>query len=291
MNMNIHCMVCQCSGLTRNLAAMDLDKKVIEDVMRRIFAYYSQCSMDVLPPVNYATPWEWLVEANNGEDMMLDLKRRDNELVMKLVPMMKEDIASSDDPFRSAMMYTIAANVIDPLPQHGMSPEQVLREAANKPLYVDHSQTLIEEIKQAEKILYLTDNAGEVAADKVFIETLIDLGYITPEQLTVGVKGICCFNDALYADAEQVGLTDIVKVITTGDNVMGVCFERSSREFMDAFNGADLIIAKGMGNFESLSRYDEKRIAHLFMTKCQPVAEESNSPIGSFMCLMHGKKA
>ena len=289
MNMNIDCMLCQNSGLTRHLASLPLDEKVIEQGLKRIFDYYSKCRMDTKPPEVYVTPWEWIVELNGGEDMMLELKRRDNQLVMALVPAMKEDIKASADPFRTAMMYTIAANVIDPLPQHGLSPEQVLKEAVKKDLYTDHSQQLKEEIKQAEHILYLTDNAGEVAADKVFIETLIELGYITPDQLTVATKGICCFNDALYADAEQVGLTDVVRVITTGDNVMGLCFERSSQEFLEAFRQADLIIAKGMGNFESLSRYHDKRIAHLFMTKCKPVAKESNSPIGSFMCLMHGE--
>lgn len=113
---------------------------------------------------------------------------------------------------------------------------------------------------------------------QIFKEHGIDL-----DTFTYVVRGKPILNDALYEDAEAVGLTDLVKVISNGDNTPGTTLKRSSAEFNELFNCADLIISKGMGNFETLSHFNDPRIYFLLMAKCDLIAGKLGVSIGDFI--------
>jgi uncharacterized protein with ATP-grasp and redox domains len=91
-------------------------------------------------------------------------------------------------------------------------------------------------------------------------------------EVTYAVKSGPIINDATIEDARFVGMDEIVRVIETGNNVVGIDFDRSSPEFLEAYRRSDLIIAKGQGNFEALSETDDN-VYFLLRAKCQEVAE------------------
>ncbi len=126
-------------------------------------------------------------------------------------------------------------------------------------------------------MLYLTDNAGEIAFDRLVVDELKDFGC----RVTVAVKGGPSLNDALMEDAETVGMAETADgVITTGTDAVGISLSESSEEFVEAYEGADVILAKGMANWETLTEYRAPcPTLFLLRTKCEPVAEAVGAPL------------
>ena len=286
MKLNSRCMVCQVNNIGKIIQSLDLPEEQKLELVRFVLQHYASCPPGMSSVEADILPRRRILEANGGEDPLFADKRRDDELCLSLLPGIQREIDAAEDKFGTAMRYAIAANILDPMPQHGMTVDQVLKASAETPLYVDDSKELLNRLKRAERILYLTDNAGEIAVDRLFIENLIRLGITDAEKITVAVRGAPAGNDATMENAERVGLTKLVKVIGNGNGAMGVLLDYCNQEFLDALYGADIVVSKGMGNFESLHDWTGRPIAFLFITKCETVAELSGSPVGSFMCML-----
>ena len=97
--------------------------------------------------------------------------------------------------------------------------------------------------------MYICDNAGEIIFDRVLMEEIKRYG----KEIVAVVKGKPILNDATLEDAKMAKIDEIAKVITTGSDIIGIILEECSEEFLKEFESADLIIAKGMGNYESLT--------------------------------------
>jgi len=133
-------------------------------------------------------------------------------------------------------------------------------------------------------VLYLGDNSGEIVLDTILVEYLLKLG----KKVTFTVKSAPIINDATLEDAHFAGIDRLARVIETGSNDIGVCWENASAEFISEFESADIIIAKGHGNFETcLGR--KENIYFLLKTKCELVASELNVPLGSIVLSRRGR--
>ena len=129
------------------------------------------------------------------------------------------------------------------------------------------------------QILYIGDNAGEIVFDKLLIELLLEKN----ADVTFVVKDKPVSNDATLADAEQIKLTKLVKVITTGSSSLGVDFNNASKEFLEEFNRSTFIIAKGQSNYECFTWFKNKIKKPVFLilrAKCNPLAEHIGTNIG-----------
>lgn len=150
-------------------------------------------------------------------------------------------------------------------------------------LTIDDSKILYERLKSAKSIMYLGDNSGEICLDKLFIK------YIKNEfpdiNVYFGVRGKRIINDVSLEDAQIVGIHEVANVIENGDGSLGTVIERVSDEFREKFYDADVIIAKGQGNYESLSEIDKKNIFHLFMAKCENVSNSLGIKPMSIVCV------
>ncbi len=152
---------------------------------------------------------------------------------------------------------------------------QEVEESMIAPLFGDVEQ-LRDLVSNADRILYLTDNAGEIVMDRLLIEQL------PPENVTVSVRGGPVLNDATLEDAKAAGLTDIVEVIDNGSDAPGTILDDCSDRFFEYFSRADLVIAKGQGNYESLSEV-EKEIFFLLKAKCPVIADDLGCPLGTLV--------
>ncbi len=129
-------------------------------------------------------------------------------------------------------------------------------------------------------VLYLADNAGEIVLDRILIEELRARGLM----VTVAVRGAPTLNDATTDDAHAVGLDKVAEVITTGSDLPGVSLPSSSPQFRTRFRSAELILSKGMGNFEGLSG-EQAPLFFLLQAKCPPVAHEAGVEVGCLIFL------
>lgn len=195
-----------------------------------------------------------------------------NKLMLELEENMEQDIRTGNNPeevLKNAVNYARTANYIDFGTGNQVEKKELLnllkeakREALDKKTFLKFSRDL----KEAKELVYLTDNCGEIVADKLLIKIIRE--QYPQIKVTVIVRGIPVINDATREDAVMVGLSDMVDVIDNGNGVAGTQLTMLSDKARHALGRADLIISKGQGNFETI--YDcGLNIYYLFLCKCQ----------------------
>lgn len=234
---------------------------------------------DAVPSFIGAERCRVIKDATGVTDPYADLKRVSNELALKLLPKMESyvDGHMPMERFRAALKVACIGNVIEfDVPGHSADIEEALK-GVDEGFYIDDSERLKALTKPSATVLLLTDNAGEIAFDRLVVRELRRAGCL----VTVAVKAGPTLNDALMEDAEAVGMTsEADEVITTGADAIGVNLSETSEEFNSRFYGSDVIIAKGMANWETLTEVPAPcPLIYLFRTKCEPVARAVGAPL------------
>ena len=236
-----------------------------------------------LPPILLGAEVGRLLRRTVGvADPYLAEKRSANAAALARYGEWKEEVARAPDPLLRALHLAAAGNSLD----LGLHPELDGREvdhAALLPFSRNDYEALARGLRGARELLYLADNAGEIVLDRIVVEELVARGV----RVTVAVRGAPTLNDATTEDAEEVGLGGIAEVITTGSDVPGAYLPLCSPEFRERFRGAEVILAKGMGNFEGLSG-ERAPLFFLLQAKCGPVAGELGVGVGSLV-LVQGR--
>ena len=143
--------------------------------------------------------------------------------------------------------------------------EQLLFQNGEKGLKPEVYDSFKADLSSAKNLVYITDNCGEIVVDKVLIQELKK--FYPQVDVTVIVRGAGVANDASMEDAVQVGLSDEARVIGNGTRIAGTSLNRISREAKEIIGRADVIIAKGQGNYETLSGCG-LNVYYLFLCKC-----------------------
>lgn len=213
------------------------------------------------------------------DDPYHGVKQRFNDMALKLYAKMRNFIIASGDPLETAVRLAIAGNIID-FGVKSQLQETELEEMINQCLSSEFSGGQMgafrKAIQEAEDILYLADNAGEIVFDRLLIEQL------PVEKVTVAVKGSPIINDATMEDAVHAGLPQIVDVIDNGSDAPGTILQSCSQDFRNHFDKADLVIAKGQGNYETLSDVD-KNIFFVLKAKCPVISRNIGCEIGEMI--------
>jgi uncharacterized protein with ATP-grasp and redox domains len=191
----------------------------------------------------------------------------------RLRPMVEQ----ARDPFGAALRVSIAANTIGGVMRGDVSDEVIVHaliRALRRRVHGSPAATRRAAAK-ASRVLLLADDAGELALDCLLLERL------RPAHVVVAVRGAPVVDDATRADAEAVGVSEWAEVIDNGSDAPGTLLEDCSPQFRREFARADLVLAKGAGNFESLAHLADPRIAFLLVPKCPIVARHVGAPEGA----------
>jgi len=255
------------------------DKKINEQVLRKVLALAKDLDMSQSPPVMGQKIHRLIRELVGTEDPYRDVKRRFNNAALQLYPKMRTHILDSKNMLETAIRLAIAGNIID-FGVNGQLQESELEKAISECLAAEFTDMQLGPFEQglndAEEILYIADNAGEIIFDRVLIEQL------PIEKVAVVVKGSPVINDATMEDAVLAGLHRIVEVIDNGSDGPGTILETCSQAFVDRFEKADLVIAKGQGNYETLSDID-KNIFFMLKAKCPVIARDLGCEVGEMI--------
>jgi len=215
-------------------------------------------------------------EATGNSDPCAERKRISNQRALEIVPIAEKIISaerSASMRLRKACLYAIAGNVIEfDIPGHefAFSDLNRLLQDGEKDLVIDDIAEAYGIVKDSSLIIYLTDNAGEIALDTLFVRELKRTG----PKVVVAVKDKPVLNDATLDEARHVGMHEIAdSLITTGTDTMGLSLEECSKDFLNYYDSADLVIAKGMAYAETITEIDLAS-PHLLLlrTKCSNVA-------------------
>jgi uncharacterized protein with ATP-grasp and redox domains len=203
-------------------------------------------------------------------------KQISNQKALEILPLAKNLVSnesSTELKFRKACLCSIVGNIMEfdiPDNPFKLTDLKKLIQEAEKDLAIDEIPQIFNEAKKAKNILYLTDNAGEIAFDTLLVQELKKLG----PHVTVAVKNGPILNDATMEDAKYVGMHEVAdEIITTGADAVGLIPNECSDEFLKVYNSADFVVAKGMGYAETLTEL-QLPVPHalLLRTKCGTVA-------------------
>ena len=255
------------------------DKNVQEQVIRETLSL--ACKMDLRdsPPAMAQKIHRTIRELTGVEDPYLQIKNRFNKLALQMYPELKQQVESSADPFETAVRLAIAGNIIDLGAKSELeesSIEQTIAQSLTAPLDMDVLEDFRSATARAKDILYLGDNAGEIVFDRLLIEQL------PCRNITFTVKASPIINDATMEDAIIAGLTDIVNIIDNGSDAPGTILDNCSETFRRRFDEADLVIAKGQGNYETLSDVN-KNIFFILKAKCSVIARGLGCEVGEMI--------
>lgn len=233
---------------------------------------------EAVPSVIGAERGRVIARMTGCKDPYRELKKEANQQALELLPGLKKLVedAPEDERFRVACLISSLGNVIDyDVPGNNSDLDDAL-EFLDDGFYMDDTDEFKAMIKPGSDLLFFTDNAGEIVLDTLVVEELKRLG----AHVTVAVKGGPSLNDALLDDAEMAGMMKIAdEVITTGTDAIGIRLDESPQSFIDRYQNADLIMAKGMANWETLTETPAPcSLMYIFRTKCEPVARAVGAP-------------
>ena len=261
----VSCILCKQEKMIRQYA----DETQKSEYMHRVLEIFYRHGRTESAP--------WIAEQINAlhrefwgytEDYT-EQKRKYNRLLLDKESEIEKRVKSSADSLRECIKYVCAANYIDfsaveNVDRHFF--ETLLEKAGKEQIPQEVYLLFREELAKADKLVYLTDNCGEIVLDKLFIRQIRES--FPRLQVTVIVRGEDVINDATLADAREVGLTELVPCIGNGNAAPGTVIKRLNQEAREALFSADVIISKGQGNFESL--YGEGlNPYYLFLCKCE----------------------
>jgi|WetSurMetagenome_2_1015567.scaffolds.fasta_scaffold123786_3 damage-control phosphatase, subfamily I len=216
-----------------------------------------------------------LNQMTKEEDSYSEIKKKSNDHIISLYPELKQRIQNSVDPFNTALRLAIAGNIMDYAISENFNVEATIKTALITDFAIDHSHELQQALLNADSVLYLGDNAGEIVFDKLFIEQ------INHPDIYFAVRGAAISNDATLDDGKYVGIDVVANLISNGYDAPSTIIDKCSDEFKEVFNKADVIISKGQGNLEGLLPLNDNRIFFLTMAKCDVIADFLKVPKNS----------
>jgi len=219
------------------------------------------------------------------KDVYEPIKRKSNKMALKAYPRLKRKVAHSHDQLLMAVELAIAGNIIDYGAKNSLNVDEELKRILSEEAraikkenkkFFDYAK-FKGALKRAKTILYLADNAGETVFDRVLIEEIRKLD--NSKEIIYAVKGKPAINDALIKDALDCGLDRVARVVSSGSDAPGTVLSLCSNKFLALYRKADMIISKGQGNFEALSR-SKQPVFFLFMAKCPVIARAVGCKVG-----------
>lgn len=268
MKLNPFCMCCALNKQEQKIRHYpDMEKKT--EYMKKVMALMANTEeKDCAPSLSvdiqklYSSFWNCPMED------FTEIKKEFNQLMLNMEVSIEDKIRKSDDPLEKALLYARIGNYIDFAALSNVDQSTVitlLDEKSSEDLDEKEYKNFLHDLSSAKKLVYLTDNCGEVVLDKMAVKILKE--QYPNLDITVIVRGYPVVNDATMEDAEEIGLTDLVNVIGNGSNVGGTWIPGINSESRELLYNADLIIAKGQGNFETLNDCG-LNIYYLFLCKC-----------------------
>lgn len=276
------CLPCFVNQALGSLKNCDASSDQIKSAMRSVLCELAEIDYNATPPVTAQKIHRLVSKAVGVRDPYASQKRHYNQFAKNLLKTMHKTVDLQQDTLAAKIKLAIAANIIDFGKNSNLTENEVqscFAKAMEVTLDSGALDNFRESILEANTILFLCDNAGEIVFDRFLIE---EMPY---RKIICAVRGKPVINDATLEDAQAVGLTETVKVISNGSDAPGTIPDDCSPEFRQLFDNADLIIAKGQGNFETLSGITDKRIFFLFQVKCPVIARDAGFPVGSFVIL------
>lgn len=267
------CLVCLCRQAVEAGRFLDLTREVREGLIRQTLAHLAGRSWDVSPPEIAAETQEFMRCLSGNDDPYRAIKQASTEAALALWPRWEAKALSHPDPLAWALRLSAAGNLIDCGPTGSLDLAAIRQRmdfALRQPFGACDLDVLHGRLETARSLLLLADNAGELVADRLFLEMVERIRPGLP--ITVMVRGGPVLNDVTREDAAASGLPVRWAVADSGARIPGFPPAAVSPVAREVFRQADLVIAKGQGNWETLGTVSHAGLFFLLTAKCPAVA-------------------
>lgn len=271
----VACIVRQALDAVRQITD---DEEIIEKVLRSALKTASEIDYSITPAEIGRVIHKRIRQETGNPDPYKVIKQKANQAALNYLPTARKKVEQSSDPFKAAVNYAIAGNILDFALFTQWDEERFNKslEAVFSKHIPDDIALLKKRVFEADSILLLGDNAGEVVFDRLLLEQF-------PEVKTYyAVKGEPVINDVLKEDAIIAGIDKYAQIISNGTDSAGTVLSLCSEEFLQIFDEVDLVIAKGQGNFETLNECD-REVFFLTQIKCKTVSRDLNGSVGDWV--------
>lgn len=285
--LDLECVHCAINQVIHTTEVAGAPEPLRRELMQRALKLLAEGDVNRNNCIQIEQVYRMVAEGLGDADPYRETRLFFDREMYRLLPALREQLAQSDDPLRAAVRAAIAGNLIDLAALGGEvtleRAMQKVEDVEREGLYFDDCDGLDAALKSARTLLVLGDNCGEIAMDRLLIETIRRL---YPQiEVKYSVRGSAVVNDVTYEDAAAVGMDEVAEVIDNGDCLLTTLLCRASEDFRREFYAADVVIAKGMGNYEGLYNCDRGNIWFLMIAKCSVIARMSGAPKGSILCM------
>jgi damage-control phosphatase, subfamily I len=283
MKPNLDCIPCFTRHALRAAQTVGMEESCTALLMNDVLKMLQNLNWSDPPPVMARDIHRLIKKHTRNPDPFEPYKRQSTTDALSLLPRIRRYVKESATPLETAVRFSIAGNAIDLGAQtvHEIDVSDIYRTAQDTPVDKNAICGMERDLQKARNILFLADNAGEIVFDIPLLER------IGKQKLTVAVRGEPVINDATMADAEQSGIVGKFNIISNGADTPGTWLPDCSSDFQRAFDNADLIIAKGQGNYETLNDVAQN-IFFLFKAKCPVICADAGVPLNTFAVLKSG---
>ncbi len=257
------CLLRQALSAARRAGASENQQhSILLNTMKELSAF----PPDSTPPELAHRIHQQVQQLTSNTDPYREDKDRATQQALALYPELKRKVSEASNPLEMAVRIAIAGNIIDLGVAESYDLDATLKRVLTQPFAIGDLNSLRSALARSASVLYLADNAGETVFDKVLIEILeLPVTYV--------VKAGPIINDATHEDAVAAGIDQVATIIDNGSNAPGTLLNQCSKVFRKHFTEADLIIAKGQANYESLSN-SSAPIFFLLQAKCNVIARD-----------------
>ncbi len=285
MSMKFHyeCFPCILRQAIEAVDFLQIDERSKRNVINETMQMLIDIDLTITSAEIAALIHQNIIKKTGGRDPYKDAKNKSLSKAFECYGYAKNLIKNASQPLETALRLCAAGNIIDFGPSSTFDLRKTIENVLNEPFAEFAFEEFQIAMQKANSILFLADNAGETVFDRLLIEEM-------QRPLTYVVKKDIIMNDATIIDAEQTNFPEYVTLIDNGSAIQGTVLQHCSKEFVASFTTADMIISKGMANFETLAE-EGKRSFFLLKIKCPTVAKISNIPNGSFVLKQGGMLA
>lgn len=282
MTIQNECIGCIASQSRRVCEAIHADEILTSSIVNFVETSLQSADFTLSPPVIAAPLYEHMAVLAKTNDLYEHQKQHATDQAHTYIPFLKETIDQSNDPFIATLKTAVVGNVIDLAAEVSFDLHDAITSVFNLPFEWDDTQELKRILAHAQTVLYIGDNAGEHLFDALAIQSLQKL--FPTIAFTYMVRGNPIINDVTMKEAQEAGMDKICSLVNSGVPTPGFVYSLASTEAQALFDTVDLIIAKGMGNYECMTPQKRENICFLLKVKCSVVAASLGKNIGDIVC-------
>ncbi len=276
------CVGCIINQSVKVANAINASESLSYELTSTVESMSREFSFSQSPPEIASYVYEKMAQIADKTDLYDEVKALSTAKALSFIPLLKEKLLFSENKLLTATKIAVAGNVIDLAAEVEFDLEEELEKIFHTEFACNDFEKLALQLSHAKSVLIIGDNVGEHIFDYMFLETLKEL--FPHVNYYYMVRGNPIINDVTMKEALAAGFDNLCEIVDSGVNTPGFFYSRANPHSKQLFDSVDLVLSKGMGNYECLTPSHRKNICFLLKVKCQVVANSLNKEVGDIIC-------